>query len=100
MNFHITVICFSDHSQGIGAQSSSEGPKLPLCSKPPTMTEKWQTTPKVRLLQYLIKNLLLPLFAISKGEKKQGLDRLLTVSTYAIVTEKRNTELETEFRAL
>jgi hypothetical protein len=39
----------------------------------------------------LIKNLLLPLFAISKREKKQVFDRLLTVSTCAIVTEKRNT---------
>jgi hypothetical protein len=40
---------------------------------------------------YLIKNLLLPLFAISKGEKKQVLDGLLTVPSCTIVAEKRNT---------
>jgi hypothetical protein len=33
----------------------------------------------------LIKNLLLPLFAISKGEKKQVLDGLLTVSSCTIL---------------
>jgi hypothetical protein len=53
--------------------------------------------PKTTILThcYLFKNLLVPLFAISRGEKKQVLDGLLTVSNCAIL-QKRGTQVENE----
>jgi hypothetical protein len=89
----INMICLrlSTHNKQFSGHKIDPLQQFPLCN-PKTTKQKSHS--------YLINNLLLPLFATSKGEKKQVLDGLLTVSSCAIgrvALQKRGKQKSTIF---